>query len=465
MSEGDGESGPVMAGAESEALVRREAQIEALLEAVPDALFAVDRHWRITLMNRPAEAFLHRSREDVAGRVLWDVFPDALGTPTEGLLRATMDGEDHGSIELESVTRPGRFVNLRLTRKATGGLAILFTDITDQRATRAREKEQSEDFRALADNIPALCWMTYHDGHVYWFNSRWYDYTGMSPDTQIGWGWASVHDPDVLPAVEERWRASLGTGEPFEMIFPLKRRDGVFLPFLVRAVPVRNGEGAIIRWFGSCTDIADQIRQQQRLRTMVDELNHRVKNTLATIQSLASNSLRKAPDVDTGYRAFEARLMTLSAAHNILAEEKWTGADLASLLTGALAPFSTLRDGQASILGPKVWLSPRAALDISLIVHELTINAAKCGGLSQDGGTVDLSWAWVGPENDALLRLHWAERGGPPVSDPSKTGFGTRLIKRIARDEGGMAEFAFDPDGLTCTVTLHLQDVGEPLQL
>lgn len=445
-------------------VARREAQIEALLEAVPDALFAVDADWRITLMNTPAEDFFRRRREALIGCSFWEAFPEALGTKNEALLREAMHGSEHGSLEIESVTRPGRFVQLRMTRKATGGLALLFSDITEQRNARARERAQSEEFRALADNIPALCWMTYADGHVYWFNSRWYDFTGTQPETQLGWGWASVHEPEILPDVKSRWEASLTTGEPFEMVFSLRRRDGVFLPFLVRAVPVRDAAGTITRWFGSCTEIGDQIRQQQRLRTMVGELNHRVKNTLATVQSLASNSLRRAPDVETGYRAFESRLMTLSAAHNILTQEKWDGADLSTLLASTLAPYWT-DAGRVTLGGPEVRLSPSAALDVSLITNELATNATKYGALSRDGGSVDLTWALTRAESETRLRLVWTERGGPPAARPTRTGFGTRLIKRVAQDEGGVAEFDFTPVGLDCTVTLPVREQGAPFEL
>lgn len=447
-----------------EQTLRREAQIEALLEAVPDALFTVDGEWRITLMNPAAQTFFLRNRDDLVGRVLWDVFPEAIGTATEDLLRAAMAGESQSGIELESVTRPGRFVHLRLTRKATGGLALVFTDVTDQRLAQARERAQAEDFRALADNIPALCWMTYADGHVYWFNSRWYDFTGADPETQIGWGWESAHDPAVLPAVQERWKSSLSSGEPFEMVFPLRRKDGVFLPFLVRAVPVRNGAGEIVRWFGSCTEVADQVRQQQRLRTMVDELNHRVKNTLATIQSLAANSMRKAPDIETGYKAFEARLMTLSAAHNILTEERWEGADLETLLRAAIEPFADARDGRTTFDGVPVRLSPASALDLSLIVHELATNATKYGAFANDVGTVTLSWRLSLVGEHRRLNLTWLERHGPEVAMPIQTGFGSRLIKRIVQDEGGTAELTFDRAGLRCTIELPLQEAREPLQ-
>ncbi len=448
-----------------EALARREAQIDALLETVPDPLYAVDQDWRITLMNRPAAAFFQRDRAELVGRVMWEVFPEVLGTEIERRMRAAMDGEGRISFESESTTRPGRFVNLHITKKATGGLAFMFADITEQRAAQQRERRQAEEFRALADNMPALCWMAYADGRIYWYNSRWYEYTGMALDAPLDRGWETAHDPAVLPLVTERWEASLRDGRPFEMVHPLKGRDGGFRPFLSRIVPIRDDTGSVTRWFGSSTEIAAQVRQQQRLQSMVDELNHRVKNTLATIQSIASNSLRRAADVDSGYRAFEGRLMALSAAHNVLSNGAWEGADLRTLLLATTEPFARMRDGRVALDGPEVWLCPATALALSLVIHELGVNATRYGGLSDDGGAVALTWSLAQPDRERRLVLHWVERGGPVVRPPAATGFGSRLIEQILRAERGGATFDFAPAGLACTLTLPLTPQGPALDL
>ncbi|MGH2486122.1 MAG: PAS domain S-box protein, partial [Ktedonobacterales bacterium] len=119
-------------------------------------------------------------------------------------------------------------------------------------------RESEEKFRALADNIPHLAWMAHPDGNVFWYNRRWFEYTGMSPESQEGWGRQSVHNPDTLPEVMERWRHSLATGESFEMVCPLRGSDGVFRPFLTRIVSIRDEQGRVVRWFGANTDITAQ---------------------------------------------------------------------------------------------------------------------------------------------------------------------------------------------------------------
>lgn len=143
--------------------------------------------------------------------------------------------------------------------------------------TQEHLAESENRFRALADNIPNLCWMAKSDGYIYWYNKRWYEYTGKSPVEMKGWGWRSVHDPKILPSVIKRWKKSLQTGKSFEMIFPLKGSDGVFRPFLTRVMPVTNSEGAIIHWFGTNTDITDQksaedklSESEKRFRTLIE---------------------------------------------------------------------------------------------------------------------------------------------------------------------------------------------------
>jgi two-component system, sensor histidine kinase PdtaS len=121
-------------------------------------------------------------------------------------------------------------------------------------------------FRLLADNIPTLCWMANADGYIFWYNRRWHEYCGTTPDEMEGWGWQSVHEPDVLPVVLERWTGCIAAGEPFEMTFPLKGADGVFRPFLTRIQPMRDSSGTIQKWFGANVDVTAQVEAETELR-------------------------------------------------------------------------------------------------------------------------------------------------------------------------------------------------------
>ena len=137
-------------------------------------------------------------------------------------------------------------------------------------------------FRLLGDNIPTLCWIANGDGYIVWYNRRWHDYCGTTPEQMEGWGWQSVHDPELLPLVVERWTQSITSGDPFEMTFPLRGADGVFRQFLTRIQPVRDASGQIARWFGINTEISDHISTQQRLV----ESNNRFKAAVEAVQGV-----------------------------------------------------------------------------------------------------------------------------------------------------------------------------------
>ncbi len=159
-----------------------------------------------------------------------------------------------------------------------------------------REKEC--EYHLLADSIPELCWMARGDGHIFWYNARWYEYTGTTPGQMEGWGWQSVHDPEILPSVLERWKASLADGQPFEMEFPLLRADGVFRWFLTRIRPVRNSEGNIVRWFGTNTNIHEQRELRQSLIEARQELEIRVSERTAELEQKTSELSEKAALLD-----------------------------------------------------------------------------------------------------------------------------------------------------------------------
>ena len=152
----------------------------------------------------------------------------------------------------------------------------------DQRA-RAQEKLRASEtnFATLVDAMPQLCWMADAGGYITWYNRRWYAYTGTTPAEMEGWGWQKVHDPDTLPRVLERWRASIATGEPFEMVFPLRGADGRFRPFLTRVEPVKDEGGAVLRWLGTNTDVSAQHEAEDALRRVNEELEDRVASAIA----------------------------------------------------------------------------------------------------------------------------------------------------------------------------------------
>jgi two-component sensor histidine kinase len=190
---------------------------------------------------------------------------------------------------------------------------------------------------------------------------------------------------------------------------------------------------------------------------LIEELNHRVKNTLAILQSIATQTFRSASRAER--EKFEGRLGALAEAHNLLSTEKWQGSDLQDVVSRVSQPYLLNNPERMRMFGPKVPLSPRLAVVLAMIVHEIATNAAKYGALSNDTGTVALDWEVIEDDTKPQLRLIWTETGGPHVSAPVQRGFGSRLIERSARDQlGGEATVDFLPRGVVYTVTCALED-------
>ena len=218
-----------------------------------------------------------------------------------------------------------------------------------------------------------------------------------------------------------------------------------------------NGpDGTTLRIIGVFDDVTERRRAEKRQRLLINELNHRVKNTLATVQSIAAQTLRSAPDLPQAREAFEARLLALAAAHDLLTAESWHGARLSDVVASTMAPFETERRPQISRSGPAVWLSAQRALALSMALHELATNAVKYGALSVPEGRVTIRWT---VSDDHRLTLSWVEKDGPPVKPPERSGFGTRLLQRsLARELGGDVVFTFAPDGVRCEIRCKISD-------
>ena len=189
---------------------------------------------------------------------------------------------------------------------------------------------------------------------------------------------------------------------------------------------------------------------------LIEELNHRVKNTLAILQAIAVQTFRSATRAER--EKFEGRLGALAEAHNLLSSEKWQGSELRDVLERVLQPYVINAPERVKMCGPRVPLSPRLAVVLSMIVHEIATNAAKYGALSNDSGMIGIDWEVVPGGTGEFLRLLWTESGGPPVTAPVHRGFGSRLIERSARDQlGGEATVDFLPRGVVYTITCALE--------
>jgi two-component sensor histidine kinase len=207
---------------------------------------------------------------------------------------------------------------------------------------------------------------------------------------------------------------------------------------------------------GVSLDITARKRADERQRLLLDELNHRVKNTLASVQSIAMQTLRHAENPAAFNEALIERIYALARAHELLTEASWSGASLTDVIERTLQVHLGEGDRrQVSLSGPPVRLGPNAAVTINMVFHELATNASKYGALSTPEGRIDVVWSTVAG-GEAIV-IDWRESGGPQVEPPSRRGFGSRLIERgLTREMGGEARMDFSPQGLSCHIRLPI---------
>ena len=276
------------------------------LTSIGDAVITTDTEGRVMTLNRVAEDLTGWTQGEAAGQPLTTVFNivnEETRQPVENpALRALELGTIVGlANHTILIARDGteRFVDdsaapIKDERQRTVGAVLVFRDVTEQKLAARRLRESEAQFIQLANAIPQLAWMAQPNGNIDWYNERWYEYTGKTFEEMEGWGWESVHDPDVLPTVLERWQASLHDGDPFDMVFPLKGADGTFRPFLTRVMPLRNEQGEILRWFGTNTDISEQEAAQEALSdfaTQLAEADRRKDEFLAMLAHELRNPL------------------------------------------------------------------------------------------------------------------------------------------------------------------------------
>lgn len=469
-------------------------QIEAIYRSAPIGLCVLDRDLRYISINDRLAAINGRPPQDHIGLRIRDVLPDVADVIEPPLRSVLEEGSPITDLEFQSRGRTVRCQCLPLRDEARGiiGINIVAEDVTERTRMEQALRDSEERFRALADNIPQLAYMVDATGSVFWYNQRWFEYTGMEFEEAQGRGWERAHHPDHLPRVLERVRQCLATGEAWEDTFPLRGRDGTYRWFLSRAVPIRGDQGRINVWFGTSTDVTEQrqsedvLREAHRLKDhFLAFLAHELRAPLAPILTAAKILELKAP-ADAALQNVSSVIVRQTAQLSRLVDDLL---DLARIAAGKLelrkkpvevnaiiahaveacTPFIKERRHTLRVSGAELPIFVDADDSrIVQVVSNLLNNAAK---YMAEGGVIDLQ---VSDERGAaVIRVRDHGVGIPPqmlgqifdrfvqidaTRDRAQGGLGIGLsvVKSLVDMHGGSVEARSDGPGQGAEFTVRL---------
>jgi PAS domain S-box-containing protein len=377
-----------------------------------------------------------------------DVIEDILGRLSRGerldkypaRLRAKDGSIRHVQISSSVCFKQGEFLNTR----------CFTVDVTDRLAAEAALREAQERLTVTYESVLAGIAEVDSTGRFLRVNEAFCEISGHSREDLMRCTFLDLTHPDDVEQDRAMFEKQVrGEISRYTMEKRYVRRDGVVRWIEVISSTVRGEDGGFGYGVRMILDITERKDAERRQKLLLDELNHRVKNTLATVQSLAANTARSCATAEEFRARFEPRLIALSKAHDRLTRNRWEGASLREIVEEELTPHAP-EWRRVEISGPEILLPPRVSLSLSLALHELATNAAKHGALSAPGGKVRIQWSveHIGAETPPEVTVRWTETGGPPVTAPTSNGFGSRLLTVTARELGGKMAVDYRPSGL-----------------
>ncbi|NUT68382.1 PAS domain-containing sensor histidine kinase [Pseudomonas corrugata] len=438
-------------------------RLSATYEAATIGIAEADEDGRLLRVNDALCRMLGRTREQLLAMTFLDyTHPDSVGQDAALYARQVAGELDNYVLRKRAFKLDGEIVYLDIhsssVRDAGGefryGVRVL-QDVTLAQRMENQVRESERQLRNVLEALPAAVYTTDAEGRITFYNRAAVELSGRTPELGDMWcvtwklfntdGSPLPHDQCPMAVALKENRAIRGA----EAI--AQRPDGSRVPFNPYPTPLHDADGNLVGAINMLVDITERKQAENRQKTLIDELNHRVKNTLATVQSLAAQTARNAEDAKDGYRRFEARLLALSRAHDLLTKRHWENTPLDALAKEVLMPVFGLEPDRITIEGATIDVGTRVALNFTMTLNELAINALKYGSMSVETGSLSVTWDLQPQPNGTLLTLDWREQGGPPVARPEREGLGSRLMKRcIERDLGGQFDLTFAPEGVYC---------------
>ena len=446
-----------------------EERLAATYEAANVGIAEADEKGTLLRVNEGLCRIMGKSRDALLGSTFFDyTHPDDRSEDARRYERQVRGELDRYSI-LKKVVRPdGEVRHVEIfsssVRDEDGrflyGVRVTH-DMTDARRMEDQLRDGERRLRDLLEAVPAAIYTTDAKGRITFFNKAAVEMAGRVPQPGEEWcvTWR-LYNPDGTPLPHDQCPMAVALRENrairgAEAI--AERPDGTLVPFIPYPTPLRDNQGRLIGAINMLVDITERKKVENRQKTLADELNHRVKNTLAVVQSLAAQTARYSETLDGFNATFQGRLLALARAHDLLSNRHWQDAQLDLLARDVVMATAAGATERVRLAGPSASVEPRVALNLAMVLNELATNATKYGALSRPDGQVSLSWA-VGPAPSGnVLSFDWLERGGPPVQPPKRLGFGSRLIEQcIERDLEGKVDLAYEAGGVHCRMSMPL---------
>lgn len=470
---------------------------EALISDSPNAYVLLDRDLRLAWMNDAYLRATMRRREDLLGREMFDAFPSPPESESRRLLersfRRVLDtgqADELALIRYDIHDPEGRLDKRYWSATHTPQLgedgAVKYilqhtVDVTElhglrrlrdemglvQRASAVQARnldlsEETEQLRALFAQAPGFVAMLGGPNHEFRLaNPAYRELVGQRD--LLGKPLAQALPEVVAQGFTARLDEVRASGRPYvgsaeKVVLEnagLGRGEERFLDFVYQ--PIFSEQGEVTGILVQGHDVTEQVMAREQQELLIHELNHRVKNSLAVVQSLAAQSFREVPGSEKAHGTFDARLNALAAAHTLLTARNWKAAHLRDTMHSAIEATMGADAARVRMEGPDIELGPQTALSTAMLIHELSTNAIKYGALSRPEGRIAVTWTLAEKAGHCRLEVDWRESGGPPVAPPPRRGFGTRLISRgLATGIGGEVNLDFKPEGLHCTIVALL---------
>jgi len=444
------------------------ARLGRLFAEAPAAIAILEgSDHRYKLANPAYEALVQR--DNLVGRTVAEALPEveaqgfcalldsvyATGEPYQGRAVAVEFVLPNGERQLRYVDFV--FQPIEDTNGQTSGIFVQASDVSEAATAMAALRDSEQRFEAIVNSIDQMIWSTRPDGYHDYFNQRWYEYTGVPKGHTDGSEWENVFHPDDRAETWAKWQHSLETGEPYHVEYRLRHHSGVYRWVIGRAQCVRDENGEITRWYGTCTDIHDLKVAEEERQLLLRELNHRVKNLFAITSGMINMTARSSSSVGEMAQSLQGRLQALAKAHHLIQPAIVAGlrrddtVAFRALLEEILLPHLANPEAQISIQGPDLRLGPQASTSFALIFHELATNAAKYGAFRDTKGRLNVRWS----VDDVSLDLQWHEDAtNAGVTAPKSEGFGSKLARTSATHQlGGTIKFEWLPSGVNIALT------------